>query len=141
MQNLKLFVKACNSRLKNETIVDIDGTEYVEIGFDIATVKDELSTSPKLQLRSVFDTWLSKVIAMISSRCKVALGVMQSAFEVAKLQQRMGKLAAQFFRRVVTTTTTTTAAAVMMMVIMVVMMVMGILRTLRKIKLQHVKFS
>ncbi len=92
--SMKLFIKACKSRLNSKEKIfaaDMDnGKEYSDVGFDEKEfLKDVSSTSSKSQLRGMFDAWLSKVIVMISSRCKVALSVMESAFEVAKLQQRM----------------------------------------------------
>jgi len=58
--------------------------------FDLSAfdMDDRRRCSPS-RVRALFDEWLARVVQRMSQRCRVALGAMQSALEVARMQQRV----------------------------------------------------
>lgn len=82
---MKLLLRSVNFQ-SGATSSIVDSSIAVDT---VAFMKDLQARASKSQIRSIFDTWLGRIVASISLRCKVALGSMESAFEVAKLQQKV----------------------------------------------------
>ena len=88
--DLTISMKALLRFLSNHyCVVEANIADDVPLVDTSAFMKDLQAKVSKTQLRSIFDSWLGRIIMTISSRCKVALGCMDSAFEVAKLQQKV----------------------------------------------------
>lgn len=59
-------------------------------GFDRnAFLADEKASSSHLDIRKVFDQWIERTVQRVGERARAALEAMQSATEVARLQQRV----------------------------------------------------
>ena len=60
------------------------------LGFDCtAFLADDKACSPPLEIRKIFDQWLVKAVQRVGERARAALEAMDSATEVARLQQRV----------------------------------------------------
>lgn len=59
-------------------------------GFDRnAFLADERASSSHLDIRKVFDQWIERAVQRVGERARAALEAMESATEVARLQQRV----------------------------------------------------
>ena len=92
---LKLLLKSLHSKFglgdsnAPELSAAFDLTAFLKDEKNRTSASKSQSQSQQSQLRGIFENWLSRIVSTISSRCKTALGGMESAIEVAKLQQRI----------------------------------------------------